>query len=83
MSKANRQPNDIDRVRVMLWADPDQPGIYWDQPPDAGEGYRKPKKYSEADKKRLEKNIGEAVQVIRPGVKVGSNTADNSGSDRG
>jgi len=66
MSKANKQPNDIDRVRVMLWADPDQEGIYWDQPPGDQAGYRKPKKYSEADKQALERAIGEAVQVIRP-----------------
>jgi len=82
-SKPNKQPNDLDPVRVYLWADPDQEGIYYDQPPGDLPGYRKPRKYTEEGRRRLELSIGEDVQVIRPGVMVSSNTADNSGAAQG
>ena len=62
----NKQANDLDPVRVMLWADPDQEGIYWDQPIGAGEGYRKPKKYTESERAALERAIGESVEIIKP-----------------
>jgi hypothetical protein len=64
MSKINKQADDP--VRVYLWADPNEEGIFWDQPLDAGEGYRKPKKYTEADRRALERAIGEDVKVIKP-----------------
>ena len=63
-NKISKQADDFDPVRVLLWADPDEPGIYWDQPIGAGAGYRKPKKYTEADRRALERAIGESVQVI-------------------
>ena len=66
MSKANKQVSDLEAVRVLLWADPDQEGIYWDQPLDAGAGYRKPRKYTEEGRRRLELSIGEDVKVIKP-----------------
>ncbi len=65
MSKS-KQPNDLDPVRVLLWADPDQEGIYWDQPPGDLPGYRKRRKYTEADRRALERAIGENVKVIKP-----------------
>jgi len=69
MSKANKRLDSMDTVRITLWVDPDDAGIYWDQPPGDRVGYRKRRKYTEADKKRLEQNIGEDVIVIRPGGK--------------
>jgi len=65
-SKPNKQADDLDPVRVYLWADPDQEGIYWDQPIGAGEGYRKPRKYTEEGRRRLELTIGEDVLIIKP-----------------
>ena len=80
---AHLRLDNMDPVRVMLWADPDQPGIFWDQPPGDLPGVRKRRRYSEADRRRLEQTIGEDVQIIRPGGEVSCNTADNSGSDQG
>lgn len=67
---AHLRLDNTDQVHVMLWADPDQPGIFWDQPPGDLPGYRKPRKYTEADRLRLEQTIGEDVQIIRPGDDV-------------
>lgn len=65
MSKSD-QPNDLDRVRVLLWVYEGEPDVYYDQPPGDRAGYRKPKKYTESDRRALERAIGEKVQVIRP-----------------
>lgn len=64
MSKANKQTNDLDPVRIMLWVYPDEPDVYYDQPPGDLPGYRKRRKYSESQKEALERAIGEECVVI-------------------
>jgi len=66
MSKANKQADDLDPVRVILWVYPGEPDVYYDQPPGDRAGYRKPRKYSEAQKQALERAIGESVQIVKP-----------------
>ena len=67
---AHLRLDNMDTARVMLWVYPDEPGVFYDQPPGNLPGYRKPRKYTEADRRRLEQNIGEDVIIIRPGDDV-------------